>query len=125
AADAVVAALESPASRGRTYEVGGPQVYSFRELMELMLGVVRRRRLLLSLPFGLARLLALPLGLLPAPPLTRDQVELLKRDNLVSEGAEGLEAFGIRPHSVEVILPTYLDRYRAGGRYSERLPRSS
>lgn len=124
-ADAVIAALESPASRSRTYELGGPQVHSFKELMKLMLRIVRRKRLLVPLPFGLARLLALPAELLPVPPLTRDQVELLKRDNVVSEGAEGLEAFGIRPHSLEVILPTYLDRYRTGGRFTERLPGAS
>lgn len=123
-ADAVVAALEAPGSRGRTYELGGPHVLSFRELMELMLRIIRRRRLLLPLPFGLARVMALPAELLPTPPLTRDQVELLKRDNVVAADAEGLAAFGIRPHSLEVILPTYLDRYRPGGRFTERLPRT-
>lgn len=121
-ADAVVAALENPHSRGRTYELGGPQVHSFRELMELMLRIVRRRRLLLPLPFGLAKLLALPAELLPVPPLTRDQVELLKQDNVVAPDAEGLAALGVAPHSLEVILPTYLDRYRPGGRFMEHLP---
>ncbi len=124
-ADAVVAALESPASAGRTYELGGPQVLTFRQLMELMLRIVRRRRLLVPLPFGVAGALALPAELLPVPPLTRDQVALLRHDNVVSEGAEGLEAFGIHPHSLEVILPTYLDRYRPGGRFTERLPRGT
>ncbi|SME93216.1 NADH dehydrogenase [Tistlia consotensis] len=125
-ADAVVAALDGPREGapggGRTFELGGPKVHSFKELMELMLRIVRRKRLLLPLPFGLASLMALPAELLPVPPLTRDQVELLKRDNVVSPGAEGLEAFGIHPHSLEVILPTYLDRYRPGGRFMEHLP---
>src|SRR5690606_4651050 len=106
-ADAVVAALEDPASRGRTYELGGPQVYSFRELMEIMLETIERRRLLMSLPFSLARGLALFCEVLPSPPLTRDQVELMRADNIVT-GDNGLDVFGIRPQSLKVILPTYL-----------------
>ena len=121
-ADAVVAALESPTGAGRTYELGGPQIHSFRELMEMLLTVIRRRRLLLPLPFPLARALGLLCEVLPSPPLTRGQVDLLKSDNVVSGAFDGLAELGIRPQSLEVILPTYLDRYRPGGHFKGRQP---
>ena len=78
-----------------------------------MLRVVGRRRLLLSVPFGLAKLQARFLELLPEPPLTRDQVELLKVDNVVSPGTPGLRALGVTPTPIELIVPQYLARYRA------------
>jgi uncharacterized protein YbjT (DUF2867 family) len=112
-AGAVVAAPERDDCQRRTYELGGPQVYTFAELMRYMLQVVGRRRLLIDVPFGLAHLEARFLELLPAPPLTRDQVELLKQDNVVSPGAPGLEALGITPTPLELIVPEYLARYRA------------
>jgi uncharacterized protein YbjT (DUF2867 family) len=112
-AGAVVAALERDDCRSRTYELGGPQIYTFADLMRYMLQVVGRRRLLIDVPFGLAHLQARLLELLPAPPLTRDQVELLKQDNVVSPGAPGLEALGISPTPIELIVPEYLARYRA------------
>lgn len=118
-ADAVVKCVEDPACRGETYELGGPAVYTFKELMELMLHEIRRRRLLVPLPFALARMQAALLELLPVPPLTRDQVALLRRDNVVSEGARTLADLGITPSAAELIIPTYLDRYRPGGRFNE------
>lgn len=89
-ADAVMAGLTRDDVAGRTYELGGPRTYSMRELMAYMLGVIGRRRALVTLPWGVASSLARLLELLPDPPLTRDQVELLKRDNVVAAGAAGL-----------------------------------
>ncbi len=119
-ADAVLKCLDDPATAGRTYELGGPKTYTFRELVELLLGEIRRKRLLLDLPFGLAAFQARLMSILPNPPLTPDQVELLKRDNVVSTGAMTLAALGIEPTAVEGILPTYLDRFRRGGWYDGR-----
>ena len=124
-ADAVVKCLDDPATAGRTYELGGPKIYTFRELIELLLGEIRRKRLLIDLPFGLAAFQARLMSVLPSPPLTPDQVELLKRDNVVSSGAMTLAALGIAPTAVEGILPTYLDRFRRGGWYQRRSNRRS
>jgi uncharacterized protein YbjT (DUF2867 family) len=112
-AQAVVAALERDDAPGRTYELGGPQIYTFAELMRYMLKVLGRRRLLLNLPFGMAALQARFLELLPEPPLTRDQVELLKHDNVLTPGTPGLEALGVTPTPIELIVPQYLARHRA------------
>jgi NADH dehydrogenase len=119
-ADAVLKCLDDPAAAGRTYELGGPKIYTFRELVELLLSQIRRKRLLVGLPFGLAALQARLMAILPNPPLTPDQVELLKRDNVVSSGAMTFAALGIAPTAVEAILPTYLDRFRRGGWYERQ-----
>jgi NADH dehydrogenase len=119
-ADAVISALDDPATAGRTYELGGPKVYTFRALMELMLAEVKRHRRFVEVPFGLASLQARLLSLLPKPLLTPDQVEMLRRDNVVSSGALTLSMLGIAPTAVEAILPTYLDRFRKGGWYDRR-----
>ncbi len=119
-ADAVVECLDDPATAGRTYELGGPKVYTFREILDLLLHEIRRKRLFVNLPFGLAALQARLMSILPNPPLTPDQVELLKRDNVVSAGAMTLASLGIAPATVEAILPTYLDRFRRGGWYQRR-----
>ena len=116
-ADAVLKCLEEPATAGRTYELGGPKIYSFRELIELLLGEICRKRLLIDLPFGAAAFQARLMSVLPSPPLTPDQVELLRSDNVVSSGALTLATLGITPTAVEAILPTYLDRFRRGGWY--------
>jgi NADH dehydrogenase len=112
-AQAVVAALERDNSLGQTYELGGPQVYTFAELMRYMLKLLARRRLLLNVPFGVATLQARLLELLPEPLLTRDQVELLKHDNVAAPDMPGLNALGITPTPIELIVPEYLARYRA------------
>jgi len=119
-ADAVVGCLEDPATVGRVYELGGPKVYTFREIIELLLSEIRRKRWLIDLPFGLAAFQARLMSILPNPPLTLDQVELLKSDNIVSSGAMNLASLGIAPTPAEVILPTYLDRFRRGGWYEQR-----
>lgn len=117
-ADAIVAALGNSAAAGKTYELGGPKVYSFKELMELLLKEINRKRCLVNLPFSLANLQAAVLELMPKPPLTRDQVRLLASDNVVASGALGLADLGIEATPAEAILPSYLDRYRPGGRFS-------
>lgn len=116
--DAAMAALDRPDAAGNTYELGGPSAYSFRQLLELMLAEIRRKRPLVSVPFWLATLEAAVLELLPVPPLTRDQVELLKSDNVVTPGAMTLADLGIEATPLEIVLPTYMDKFRAGGRYA-------
>jgi uncharacterized protein YbjT (DUF2867 family) len=115
-AQAIVAALSR--QDGRTYELGGPSTYSFKELLQLILRETGRNRALVPLPFGLASLTAAFLQLLPNPLLTIDQVRLLKKDNVVSPTAAGLSDLGITPTSVEAIVPSYLWRYRAKGEYA-------
>jgi len=118
-ADAMARMVEDDAARGRTYELGGPEIYTLKEIMELTLAVIHRKRLLLPLPFWAASLQAAFLELLPVPPLTRDQVLLLQRDNVVTPGMPGLAELGITPTAAELIIPTYLDVYRPGGRYAQ------
>ena len=121
-ADAIMAALSDPAASGKTYELGGPTVYSFKQLMLLMLAEIQRHCLLVPIPFGLAMIKAAFLELLPVKLLTRDQVRLLKRDSVVGPGAAGLGELGIAPTALEAILPTYLDRFRPGGRFARPSP---
>jgi NADH dehydrogenase len=117
-ADAIMAALTDPSAHGRTYELGGPSVLSFKALMTLMLSEIHRHRLLVPLPFPLATIEAFFLEKLPFPLLTRDQVKLLRRDSVVSPGAATLRDLGITPTALQAILPTYLDRFRPGGRFA-------
>ncbi|HVB16414.1 MAG TPA: complex I NDUFA9 subunit family protein [Stellaceae bacterium] len=117
-ADAVVRVIDDPTTAGRTYELGGPKVYSLRALTELLLGEIRRKRLLVDLPFGLAAVQARLMSILPDPPLTPDQVEMLRRDNVVSSGALTLAALGVTPTAVEAVVPSYLGRFRHGGWYA-------
>jgi uncharacterized protein YbjT (DUF2867 family) len=118
--DAALAALARADAPGRTFELGGPQSFSFKELMQLMLREIRRKRLLVGIPFGLAAFEARFLEMLPDPLLTRDQVRLLQRDNVVTEGRPGFAELGITPTALDIVLPTYLDRFRRGGRWSAR-----
>ncbi|HEX6141481.1 MAG TPA: complex I NDUFA9 subunit family protein [Geminicoccaceae bacterium] len=115
-ADAVLAGLTSPDAVGQTYELGGPRIYTFEELMRWLLRTIDRKRFLVPISFDLARLQGRILEHLPEPPLTRDQVELLKHDNVVGEGARTLADLGIRPTPMELIAPDYLVRYRASPR---------
>jgi len=120
-AAAFLAAVQGATRPGATYELGGPEILTFRELMEFTLATIERRRLLLPIPFGLARLQAAILQFLPKPLLTPDQVELLRRDNVVSAAAtdEGrtLKGLGIEERSVQAIVPTYLWRFRRSGQF--------
>jgi NADH dehydrogenase len=109
---------------GGIYELGGPDVATFRELMQTMLAVVRRRRMILNMPFWAARIMAgafnilrvVSLGLV-TPPVTRDQVENLALDNVVSDGARGFADLGIVPTAMMAVLPDYLWRFRPSGQY--------
>jgi len=117
-AAAALAALARSDAQAKTYELGGPKVYSFLQLMELMMAHTKRPRRLVNLPFWLASLEARVLEMLPKPILTRDQVELLKIDNVVSDGSAGLAELGVEATPCETVLPTYLDRFRPGGRFN-------
>jgi NADH dehydrogenase len=109
------------------YELGGPDVMTFRELMLLMLRTIRRRRLVLNMPFGMAWMMGfgfdmlqkLSFGLIENKMITRDQVANLRRDNVVAEGARGLSDLGITPSAMTAVLPDYLWRFRPGGQYAE------
>ena len=121
-AAAAVIGVEGGASG--IYELGGPDVETFRELMTRMLDVVRRRRIVLNIPFGLARVMAIGFGLgrtlslgLVRGPMTTDQVVSLRIDNVVSENAQGFDSLDITPISMEAILPDYLWRFRPSGQY--------
>jgi NADH dehydrogenase len=123
-ATAIADAVEGKARAGATYELGGPEVLTMREVMELILSTIERKRMLITLPFGLARLQAMFLQFAPgALKLTPDQVELLRSDNVVSEAAKAahltLEGLGIVPDSLEAIMPQYLWRFRKAGQFSQ------
>lgn len=115
-ADAVMAAVERDDAQGKTYELGGPRSMSMRQVLEFVLEHTHRRRPLVALPHGVVAFQARIGEMLPTPPLTRDQLILLGRDNLVSEGALTLADLGIAPKAVEAIAPAYLARYRPGGK---------
>jgi NADH dehydrogenase len=123
-AEAVARAVEGGAKPGATYELGGPEVFSFRDLMEIMLTTIDRKRLLVPLPFGIAKLQAGLLQYLPKPLLTPDQVELLKGSNVVSKEAAGegrtLEGLGITAHTVQSEIPAYLWRFRKCGQFQRQ-----
>ncbi|MFD2204552.1 complex I NDUFA9 subunit family protein [Kiloniella antarctica] len=115
-AHAILKAVNNPKDYGGSvYELGGPRVLSFRRCLEVMLRQIRRDRLFVSLPMWIAKVQAFFFGVLPNPPLTLDQLKMLQNDNVVSSHALGVGAFGIDPVDVELILPTYLSRYRSGG----------
>ncbi len=121
-AQAVTQLIDLGLASGRTYELGGPEVMSFREILEFTLKTVGRKRLLVPLPWAAARVQAMILELLPKPLLTTDQVELLKSDNVVSPEAQAeqrtLQGLGITPRGIEAIVPSYLYRYRKAGEFS-------
>jgi NADH dehydrogenase len=124
-ATAVADAVDGKTKAGAVYELGGPEVLSMRQIMELILSITERRRMLVSLPFGLAKLQALFLQFAPAAfKLTPDQVELLRSDNVVSDAAKAagltLEGLGIAPDSMEAIAPQYLWRFRKAGQFAHK-----
>ena len=123
-ASAIAKAVDGGARPAIIYELGGPEILTFRELMRFVLATIERRRLLVPLPFGLARLQASVLQYLPKPPLTPDQVRLLERDNVVSAEAETqgrtLQGLGIEPTSIGAVVPSYLWRFRKAGQFRRR-----
>ena len=124
-ATAVADAVDGKTKPGAVYELGGPEVLTMREIMEIILAVIERKRMLMPLPFGLAKLQALALQFAPGPlKLTPDQVALLRNDNVVSDAAKAagltLEGLGITPDSLEAIAPQYLWRFRAAGQFQKK-----
>ena len=121
-AAAVAKVVTDPDCAGKTYELGGPGVFTFRELMAFVLLETGKNRVLAPLPWPVAslvgKLAAVTAVIGIAPVLTSDQVELLRSDNVVADGAAGFDALGITPRSIEAIVPSYLYRYRKGGQYA-------
>ncbi len=114
-ADAVMAGLAREDAAGRTFELGGPEVLTFRAILAWILKETQRRRPLLEIPPAVARLQAAVAQRLPGRPFTLDQLTMLSRDNVVADGAAGLAALGIVATPIDAVVPSYLDRYRAGG----------
>jgi len=121
-AAAMTVALEQNTWDGKVLELGGPEVATFAELMQVTLNEICRSRPLVKLPYFVAKMMASVLQWAPSPMLTPDQVELLKHDNIVSEGALGLQDLGIAPTAMATILPTYLYRFRRTGQFETGLP---
>ena len=121
-AKAVERCLADPATRGKTYELGGSRIYTFREILEIVLRETGRKRWLVPIPFSVAMLKASILQLFPNAMLTRDQVRFLHYDNVVAPGALTLADLGIEPETLEAILPTYLWRFRRGGQFEAPRP---
>jgi NADH dehydrogenase len=123
-AQAISRAIGGQARGGTIYELGGPEVKSFKQLMEYVLATIERKRLLIPLPFAIAKLQAQFLQYAPKPMITPDQVELLKVDNVVSEAAarEGrtLKGLGIDATAMETVVPSYLWRFRKTGQFKVR-----
>lgn len=124
-ASAIADAVDGKTQPGTVYELGGPDVRTFRELMQFVLTTIERKRLLVSLPFVMARAQAAFLQYFPKPVLTPDQVELLRSDNVVSQAATSeartLQGLGIDPTPIEAIVPSYLWRFRKTGQFQKRL----
>lgn len=122
-AEAFAAAAVGRAAPG-VYELGGPEILSYRELMQQVLRFTNRKNALLPLPLGVGRLLALPMGLLPRPLITMDQVTLLGLDNIVSADAVNeartLAAFGVAPRPLEAVLPSYIWRFSPNGQFDRQ-----
>ena len=120
--EAIAKAVDGDVKPGTVYELGGPDVRTFKQLMEFVLATTQRRRLLVPVPFALLKLQALVLQFAPKPPITPDQVELLKHDNVVSDDAKRdgrtLEGLGMIPESIDAIVPTYLWRFRKTGQFN-------
>ena len=123
-AQAIARAVDGEARGGAIYEIGGPEVRTFKELMAYVLATIERRRLLVPVPFALMKFQAQFLQYLPKPPVTPDQVLLLERDNVVSDAAKRdsrtLQALGIEPTAIEAIVPSYLWRFRRTGQFRPR-----
>jgi NADH dehydrogenase len=120
-AEAAAAAVDGNARPGAIYELGGPEVVTFRQCLERMLEEIDRKRVLVPMPFGVAKIMGRVMGLLSKPLLTTDQVRMLEQDTIVSEAAEAdgrtLAGLGIAATAMDVILPTYLVRFREHGQF--------
>jgi uncharacterized protein YbjT (DUF2867 family) len=123
---AVVAVLQQPQTAHTVFELGGPRVYTYRELAQLVLLMTDRQKAIIGVPAPLMKVagfFAQQIGRFGlVPPITADQVELMVQDNVVRPGANTLATLGIEATTPDAILPTYLDRFRAGGRYNQHAP---
>ncbi len=123
-ATAIADAVDGNVRPATIYELGGPNVRTFKELMQFVLTTIERKRLLIPIPFFVARMQAMFLQYLPKPLLTPDQVDLLRADNIVSESAAAekrtLQGLGIEPEPIEAIVPSYLWRFRKAGQFRSR-----
>jgi NADH dehydrogenase len=124
-ATAIADAVDGKITPGTIYELGGPNIRTFKELMQFVLTTIERKRFLVTLPFFVADAQAMVLQYLPKPPLTPDQVKLLRADNVVSEAAKSeartLQGLGIKPEPMEAIVPSYLWRFRKTGQFRKRI----
>jgi uncharacterized protein YbjT (DUF2867 family) len=127
--EAIAQAVDGDLKPGATYELGGPDARTFKQLMEFVLTTIQRRRLLVPVPFAVMKAQAMFLQFLPRPPITPDQVDLLRFDNVVSDDARRdgrtLEGLGITPESMDAIVPTYLWRFRKTGQFSSHAAEGS
>lgn len=121
-AAAIRKCIEDPAAAGKTYELGGPGIYSFKELMQIILRETGRKRLLVPVPFFIATLQSYFLQFMPVPLLTPDQVRMLKKDNVVAKATLTFADLGIQPDGLESIVPAYLWRFRSKGQYQTIAP---
>jgi NADH dehydrogenase len=123
-AEAVARAVDGAVAGGRIYELGGPEIVSFRECLERVCSETDRKKLFVSLPWFAARAMAMLTGWLPGAPITTDQLILLQTDNVVSPEAKKakrtLEGIGIKPRTLASILPSYLAQYRPQGQFQRR-----
>jgi NADH dehydrogenase len=121
-AAAVVAALGSPAAAGRTYELGGPDVLSFRAILAMINAETRQHRTLLEVPAGIAGLMGRLGDVLPFMPMNSDQLVMLGKDNIVGAGMPGLAELGVLPTPMAAFVPAMLERYRPSGRFNQNAP---
>ena len=119
---AAAAVLARPDTAKSVFELGGPRIYTYRQIAALTLREIDRDKPIIGVPAGLMKIAGWFAEFLPVPPLTHDQVDLLTHDNVVRGGAKTLADLGIVPTAAEAILPTYLDRFRVGGRYNKHAP---
>ena len=116
-AKAIVKTLELNNSETKIYELGGPENYSFKQLMEILLIEIKKKRFLIPIPFGMAKFQSYFLQMMPNPLLTPDQVEILKYNNIVSGDYPTLKDLGITGTAIQSILPKYIYRFRTGGQF--------
>ena len=124
-AEVIARSVDGTLTKGATYEIGGPDVLTFKECLQKVLEITRRKRALMPIPFAIAKIQGKVMGMLPNPLLTEDQVILLERDNIVSDAAQKagltLEGLGIHGRTVDAIAPSYLWRFRPDGQFSDNV----
>ena len=117
-AKSIVVVSEKEEINNSIYELGGPQTFTFKELMKILLKQIKKKRFLVPIPFSFAKFQAKILQLLPKPPLTTDQVEMLKYDNIVTNNYPTIKDLKINPKTIESVLPNYIWRFRRGGQFA-------